>query len=109
MLWLTVTIGWNGSFGEHLCGDCNAMVDAAKISPRIPSTCAQNAILSLLILRDWKAMCDAGNISPCVPSTCVQNAILSLLIIHITPRRQIYVAIDNAFFVSSVSSCTTSR
>jgi len=24
------------------------MVDAAKISPRIPSTCAQNAILSLL-------------------------------------------------------------
>jgi len=26
------------------------MGDAAKISPRIPSTCAQNAILSLLII-----------------------------------------------------------
>jgi len=28
----------------------NAMGDVAKISPRVPSTCAQNAILSLLII-----------------------------------------------------------
>jgi hypothetical protein len=58
------------------------MGDAAKISPRVPSTCAQIAILSLLIIRDCKAMGDAAKISPHVPSTCAQNAILSLLIIR---------------------------
>jgi len=97
-----------GSLGTRLHWDCNAMGDAAKISPRVPSTCAQNAILSLLIIQDCKAMGDGGNISPRVPSTCAQNAILSLLIIHITPRRQIYVAIDNPSFVPSVSCLTTS-
>src|SRR5882757_2805686 len=84
------------------------MGDAAKISPRVPSTCAQNAILSLLIIQDCKAMGDAAKISPCVPSTCAQNAILSLLIIHIIPRRQIYVAIDNPPFVLSFACLTTS-
>jgi hypothetical protein len=84
------------------------MGDAAKISPRVPATCAQNAILSLLIIWDCKAMGDAGNISPRIPSTCTQNAILSLLIIHTIPRRQIYVAIDNPSFVPSVSCLTTS-
>jgi len=88
--------------------DCNAMDDAAKISPRISSTCTQKAILSLLFIRDCKAMGDAGNISPRVPSTCAQNAILSLLIIHIIPRRQKYVASDNPSFVPSVSCLTTS-
>jgi len=58
------------------------MGDAAKISPRVPSTCAQNAILSLLIIRDCKAMGDTAKISPPVPSTCARNAILSLLIIR---------------------------
>jgi hypothetical protein len=58
------------------------MGDAAKISPRVSSTCAQHAILSLLSIRDCKVMGDAAKISPCVPSTCVQNAILSLLIIR---------------------------
>jgi hypothetical protein len=53
-------------------------------------------------------MGDAGNMSPRVPSTCAQNAILSLLIIHIIPRRQIYVAINNPLFVPSVSCLTTS-
>jgi hypothetical protein len=57
------------------------MGDAAEISPRVPSTRAQNAIVSLLIIRDCKTMCDAAKISPRVPSTCAQNAILSLLII----------------------------
>jgi hypothetical protein len=84
------------------------MGDAAKISPRVSSTCAQNAILSLLIIRDCKAMGDAAKISPHVPSTCAQNAILSLLIIHIIPSHQIYVAIDNPTFVPSVSCLTTS-
>jgi len=78
-----------GSLGTRLHRDCNAMGDAAKISPRVPSTCAQHAILSLLIIRDCKAMGDAAKISACVPSTCAQNAILSLLIIHIIPSRQI--------------------
>ena len=39
-----------GSLGTRLHRDCNAMGDTAKTSPRIPSTCAQNAILSLLII-----------------------------------------------------------
>jgi hypothetical protein len=97
-----------GSLGTYLHRDCNAMGDAAKISPRVPSTCEENAILSLLIIKDCKAMGDVGNISPHVPSTCAQNAILSLLIIHIIPRRQIYVAIDNSSFVPSISCLTTS-
>jgi len=37
-----------GSLGTRLHLDCNAMGDAAKTSPRVPSTCTQNAILSLL-------------------------------------------------------------
>jgi len=85
------------------------MGDAAKISPRIPSTCAQNAIRSVLIVRDCKAMGDAAKISPRVPSTCAQNAILSLLIIEIIPSRQIYVAIDNPSFIPSVSCLPTSN
>jgi hypothetical protein len=97
-----------GSLGTRLHRDCNAVGDAAKISPRVPSTCAQNAILSLLIIRDCKAMGDAAKISPRVPSTCAQNAILSLLIIHIIPSRQIYVAIDNPSLVPSVSCLSTS-
>jgi hypothetical protein len=83
------------------------MGDAAKISPCVPSTSAQNAILSLLITRDCKAIGDAGNISPRVPSTCVHNAILSLLSIHNIPSHQIYVAISNPSFVLSVSFLTT--
>jgi len=71
------------------------MGDAAKISPRVPSTSSQNAILSSLTIRDCKAMGDAVNISPRVSSTFAQNALLSLLIILIIPSRQIYVAIDN--------------
>ena len=66
-----------GSLGMPLHRDCNAMGDAAKISPRVPSTCAQNAFLSLLIIQDCKAMGDAVKTSPRVPSTCAQNAILS--------------------------------
>jgi hypothetical protein len=58
------------------------MGDAARISPRVTSTCGQNAIRSLLIIGDCKAMSDAAKISPRVPSTRVQNAILSLLIIQ---------------------------
>jgi len=39
-----------GSLGTRLHRDCNAIGDAAKTSPRVPSTCAQNAILFLLII-----------------------------------------------------------
>jgi hypothetical protein len=94
-----------GSLGTHLHRDCNAIGDAAIITPRISSTCAQNAILSVLIIRDCKAMGDAAKISPRIPSTCAGNAILPLLIIHISPSRQIYVAIDNPSLVMSVSFC----
>jgi len=97
-----------GSLGTHLNGDCNVMGDAVEISPHVPSTCAQNAILSLLIIQDCKARGDTGNISPRVPSHSAQNAILSILIVHIIPTRQIYVAIDSPSFVPSVSCLTTS-
>jgi len=63
----------------------------------------------LLNIQDCKEMSNARKIAPRVPSTCAQNAILSLLIIHIIPRRQIYVAIENPLFVPSVSCLTTSR
>jgi len=94
--------------GTRLHWDCNAMGDAAKISPRIPSSCTQNAILSLLIIQDCKGMGDAAKISPHVPSTCAQNAILSLLIIHIIPSHQINVTIDNTSLIPSISCLTTS-
>jgi hypothetical protein len=38
------------SFGTRRHRECNAMGDIAKISPCVPSTCAQNDILSLLII-----------------------------------------------------------
>ena len=71
-----------GSLGLRLNWDCNAMGDTAKISPLVSSTCARNAILSLLIIQDCMAMGDAGNISARVPSAWAQNAILSFLIIR---------------------------
>ena len=39
-----------GSLGTRLHRDCNPMGDAAKISPLVASNCAQNAILSFLII-----------------------------------------------------------
>jgi len=39
-----------GSLGTCLHQDCNAIGDAVNTSPRVPSTCAQNANLSLLII-----------------------------------------------------------
>jgi hypothetical protein len=98
-----------GSLDLRLHRDWNAIGDAAKISPRVPSTCAQNGILSLLIIRDCKAMGNAAKISPLVPSTCAQNAILSLLIIHSIPSRQNDEGIDNLSLVPSVSCHTTSN
>jgi hypothetical protein len=83
----------------------NAMGDAAKISPCVPSTWAQNVILSFIIIWDCKAMGEAAKISSHVPSPCAQNAIVSLLII---PSHQIYVAIDNRSLVPSVSCLTPS-
>jgi len=97
-----------GLLGMRLHSYCNAMGDAAKISPLIPSICGQNAFLSVLIIRDCKAMADPAKISPRVPSTCSQNAILYLLIIPIIPSRQIYVAIDNPSLVPSVCCLTNS-
>ena len=39
-----------GLLGVHLHQDCNAMGHTAKISPCVPSACAQSAILCLLII-----------------------------------------------------------
>jgi hypothetical protein len=71
-----------GALGTHLHRDCNAMRDATNISPHLPSTCAQKAILSLLIIRHCKAMSDTAEISPRVPSTYVRNTMRSLPIIR---------------------------
>jgi len=46
-LWLHLRMG---SLGMRLHQDCNALGDAAKTSPHVPSTCVQNATLSLLIV-----------------------------------------------------------
>jgi len=46
-LWLYVGLGSSCTRLHH---DFNAMGDAAKTSPHVPSTCAQNAIPSLLII-----------------------------------------------------------
>jgi hypothetical protein len=97
-----------GSLGTKLHLDCNVMSDAVDITPHIPSICAQNAILSLQIIRDSKVMGDAAKISPRIPSTCAQNTILSVLIIHIIRSCQISVAIDNPSLIPSVSCLTTS-
>jgi len=61
-----------GSLGTRLHWDCNAMGDTANISPRVPSACTQNAILTILIIRYCKAMGDGAKISRHVPSTCAQ-------------------------------------
>jgi hypothetical protein len=98
-----------GSLGTRWNRKCNLMRDAAKLSPRVPSTCGQNVFLSLLILRDGNAMGDSAKISPCDSSTCAQNAIISLLIIHIVPSGQIYTAIDNPSLLPSVSCLISSR
>ena len=39
-----------GSLGTHLDQDFNGMGDAAKTTPHVPSSCAQYAILCLLIM-----------------------------------------------------------
>jgi len=39
-----------GSLGTHCHQDCHGTGDAANISPRVPSTCAPNAILFVLII-----------------------------------------------------------
>ena len=39
-----------GTLGTVLHRYCNEMRDVAKICPCVPSTCIQNAILSLLII-----------------------------------------------------------
>jgi hypothetical protein len=46
-LWPNVGMG---SLGIHSHWDCNAMGDAAKTSPHVPSTCMQSAILSWTII-----------------------------------------------------------
>jgi len=46
-LWQYIGIG---TVGTSLHQDCNALGDTAKISPHVPSTCRQNAILLLLII-----------------------------------------------------------
>jgi hypothetical protein len=66
-----------GSLGMRLDHDPTAMGDAVKISPCVSSNCAQNAMITLLIIRDCKAICDAAKTSPRIASPCAQNAIIS--------------------------------
>jgi len=40
-----------GLLGTRLHLDCNGLGDVAKVSPRVPSTCSQNAVRSLPIIR----------------------------------------------------------
>jgi len=58
------------SFGKPLHRDYNAMGDFGTIPPRVPSTCTQNAILSLLIIQDIPSgqMYVAGDNPSLIPS-----------------------------------------
>jgi hypothetical protein len=47
--------------------------DAPKISPRIHSPHEENAVLSILVIRNCKAMGDLANISPHVLSSFARN------------------------------------
>jgi hypothetical protein len=61
-----------GSLGTRLHRHCNAMGDAARTTPRVPSTTAQNAFLSLLIIHiipSRQIYVAIGNPS-LVPSVC---------------------------------------
>jgi hypothetical protein len=53
-------------------------------------------------------MGDVAEVSPSVPSTCAHHASLSARTIHISPSRQIYVAIGNPSLLLSISCLTTS-
>lgn len=64
--------------------------------------------LIICLQLDCNGMGDAANVSPCIPSTCMQSAILSVLNIHITPSRQLYVAINNFLLILSVACLTAS-
>jgi len=70
-----------GSLGMRLHRDCNAMGDTAKISPRVPSTCAQNAILSLLIIHiiPSRQIYVAIDNPSLIPSICCLNTSSYLL------------------------------
>ena len=48
-LWPYIGMGW---LGTCLHRNCNAIGDALKATPSVPSTCLQNAILSLLIVHN---------------------------------------------------------
>jgi hypothetical protein len=59
------------SLGKCLHRDCNVMGRTAKTSPRVPSTCVQNAILSLLNIhitpsRQIKAAIDNLSLIPSI-------------------------------------------
>jgi len=66
-----------GSLGTRLHQNSNAMGDAVKISPRIHSTCAQNAILSLLsihITASRKIYMAIGNPSLVLSICCLSTS-----------------------------------
>jgi len=58
------------SLRTRLNQDCNVMGDAAKTAPHVPSTCAQNPILALLILHiiPSRQICVAVDDPSLVPS-----------------------------------------
>jgi len=63
-----------GSLGTPWHWDCNAMGNVAKISPRVPSTCAQNALLSLLIIHiipSWQIYVAIDNPSLVPSASCL--------------------------------------
>jgi hypothetical protein len=68
------------SLGISLHRDCNAMGDAAKISPHIPSTSTQNAILLLPIGH----ICRIGNIYVAINNQSIVPSVSGQLLVAIS-------------------------
>jgi hypothetical protein len=65
------------SLGTCLHRDCNVMGDAAKTSPRVPFICAQNTILSLLIIHiipSWQIYVAIDNPSRVASISCLTTS-----------------------------------
>jgi len=78
--------------------DCNAMGDASKISLHVPSTCAHNAILSLLII----------HLSPsCQIHVAIENPSLVLSVFCLNTSSYLWSYVCAANDVSHAENCKT--
>ena len=88
------------SLGMRLHRDCNAMGDAAKIYPHVPSTCAHIAILSLLIIHI---------IPSCQIYVAIDNPSLVPSVSCLTTSRYLSNDVGAAYIVSHAENLQSNR